>query len=62
MREFDQLASLAKDDEKLNNLYINASFIMKTASKVSKRYISKEDDEFQIALLGFSRLSGIRNG
>ena len=56
MREFDQLASLAKDDEeKLEQLIHKCEFfIMKTASKVSKRYISKEDDEFQIALLGFS--------
>jgi len=56
LREFDQLASLAKDDEeKLEQLIHKCEFfIMKTASKVSKRYISKEDDEFQIALLGFS--------
>lgn len=56
MREFDQLASVAKDDEeKLEQLIHKCEFfIIKAASKVSKRYIGKEDDEFQIALLGFT--------
>lgn len=56
LREIDQMAlKVAHDDEKLSEfIKQNEFFILKTASKIAKHYISKNDDEWAIALVAFS--------
>lgn len=56
MREIDQRAVEAVQDEyQLSEfLKLYESFIIRTASKTAKRYISKQDDEWAIALTAFS--------
>ncbi len=55
MREIDQVAVQSRTDEaKLNTLIAQSEFfIIKTASKVTHRYITKSDDEWAIALQAF---------
>jgi RNA polymerase sigma factor len=56
IREIDQIAiTVAHDDEKLSEFIKQYEFfILKTASKTAKHYISKNDDEWAIALAAFS--------
>ena len=56
LREIDQMAiTVAHDDEKLSEfIKKHEFFILKTASKTAKHYISKNDDEWSIALVAFS--------
>ncbi len=56
LREIDQMAVESVKDEKKLSLFIkqNEFFILRTASKISKQYISKNDDEWSIALFAFS--------
>ncbi|MDF2541828.1 MAG: polymerase, sigma 28 subunit, FliA/WhiG subfamily [Herbinix sp.] len=55
MRELDYLAVEAKSDPKKTDQIIKQSehFILKCASTVTHRYITKSDDEWSIALLAF---------
>lgn len=57
MRELDEMVlNIVDSPEKFDN-FINKyeNFILKSASKISKKYISKNDDEWSIALAGFSK-------
>lgn len=56
LREIDQMAvESAKDEKKLSSfIKQNEFFILKAASRISKRYISKNDDEWSVALVAFS--------
>ncbi|PKM70101.1 MAG: RNA polymerase subunit sigma, partial [Firmicutes bacterium HGW-Firmicutes-18] len=56
MREIDQMAmEAAKDEEKLSAFIGQYEFfILKNASRTAKHYVSKNDDEWAIALLAFS--------
>lgn len=56
MREIDQMAVEATEDEgKLSTLITrHEPFILKTASKISRQYITKSDDEWSVALVAFS--------
>jgi len=56
LREIDQMALEAAKDEKKLSAFIEQYefFIIKTASKTAKHYISKNDDEWAIALVAFS--------
>ena len=56
MRELDQRAVKAANDAQELNALIEEydSFILKSASKAVKRYVSKNDDEWSIALSAFS--------
>lgn len=55
MREIDIMAEEAKSDEKIMNDLVAKyeNFILKCASSVSRKYISKNDDEWSIALAAF---------
>lgn len=55
MRKIDTLAIQAKTDQKTLEDFItqNEHYIIKCASKISHRYISKSDDEWSIALQAF---------
>ena len=55
MREIDDMAiEAATDNEKLEEFVNNYKpFIIKCASKFSKKYISLADDEYSIALNAF---------
>lgn len=55
MREIDTLAIQAKSDPKALEDFIlqNEHYIIKCASKISHRYITKSDDEWSIALHAF---------
>ncbi|HEX3023060.1 MAG TPA: sigma factor [Lachnospiraceae bacterium] len=55
MREIDHLALQACTDETILNKLVeqNESFIINCASAVTHRYITKSDDEWSIALMGF---------
>ena len=55
MREIDEMAvQAANDTDKLEEFVRSYElFILKCASKTSKRFISKEDDEWSIALSAF---------
>lgn len=55
MREIDLMAVEAKTDERLMNELVSKyeNFILKCASSVSRNYISKNDDEWSIALAAF---------
>lgn len=55
MRELDQQALLAKDDQKALEDFIRSQegFIIKAASRASKHYITKSDDEWSVALSAF---------
>ncbi|MGB4657549.1 MAG: RNA polymerase subunit sigma [Mobilitalea sp.] len=57
MREFDNMAIEAKSNPLLLDQFIqkNELFIIKCASSVSHSYVSKSDDEWSIALLGFTQ-------
>lgn len=57
MREIDTLAVNAQSNEQsFNQLLTQQEFyILKCASKVTHRYITKSDDEWSIALLAFSQ-------
>lgn len=57
MREFDSLAVDAKQNPTIydNLIKQNEFYILKCASKVCHRYITKSDDEWSIALLAFSQ-------
>ena len=57
MRELDSLAMSAKTDPSVMEELIrkNELFIIKYASKVTNRYITRSDDEWSIALLAFSQ-------
>lgn len=56
LREIDQMAvSAANDDDKLSEFIQEYEyFILKKASRTSKHYVSKNDDEWAIALVAFS--------
>ena len=56
MRELDQRAVKAANDAQELNALVEEydSFILKSASKAVKRYVSKNDDEWSIALSAFS--------
>jgi len=56
MRELDQRAVKAANDAQELNALIEEydSFILKSASKAVKHYVSKNDDEWSIALSAFS--------
>lgn len=55
MREIDNLAVRAKDDIKIQEELIrqNEYYILKCASKVCHRYISRSDDEWSVSLHAF---------
>ncbi len=55
LREFDNLAVEAKQNSKKLDMLINQCefFIIKAASGVSRKYISKSDDEYSISLMAF---------
>lgn len=55
MRELDTLAVSAKEDKVILEDLIKQHefYILKCASKVSHRYITKSDDEYSISLLAF---------
>lgn len=57
MRELDNMAIEAKTDQtKFNRLILEHEFfILKSASGITNRYITKSDDEWSIALLAFSQ-------
>jgi RNA polymerase sigma factor len=57
MRELDTLAVNAKSDLIIQEKLIRQHeyYILKSASKVCHRYITKSDDEWSIALLAFSQ-------
>lgn len=57
MADIDNMAVAANNDHKILNQLIHQSelFIMKCTSKVSKRYITKSDDEWSIALNAFNQ-------
>ena len=56
MSELDILAVNAKNDENLMNMLISQyeNFILKCASAAARKYISKSDDEWSIALAAFT--------
>jgi len=56
IREIDQMAVKAVSDDDVLYMFIEKHefFILKTASKTAKHYISKEDDEWSVALVAFS--------
>lgn len=56
MRELDNKAKRAAKDSELLEAFIVESepFIIKSASKVSKRFITKQEDEYSVALIAFS--------
>lgn len=56
MREIDQMAVEASEDESVLTTFIKRHelFILKTASRISRQYISKSDDEWSVALVAFS--------
>ncbi len=55
LREIDKMAVQAANDENILSDFIrrNELFILKTASKTAKHFISKNDDEWSIALAAF---------
>jgi RNA polymerase sigma factor len=55
MREIDNMVVQVKDDEKALEDFIRSQegFIIKAASRTSKHYITKSDDEWSIALSAF---------
>ena len=55
MRELDLQAAQAKDDQKALEDFIRSQegFIIKAASRASKHYITKSDDEWSVALSAF---------
>ena len=57
MRELDYMATKAKSDQQLLNKLINQLefSILKNASLVTHRYITKSDDEWSIALIAFTQ-------
>lgn len=57
LREFDTMAVSAKQNPNILDEFINQNeyYILKCASKVCHRYITKSDDEWSIALLAFSQ-------
>lgn len=57
MTDVDKMAIKAKDNHNILNQLIHQSelFIMKCTSKVSRRYITKSDDEWSIALNAFTQ-------
>jgi RNA polymerase sigma factor len=57
MRELDRLVLDAKKDQTVleNLIRQNDYYILKCASKVSHRYITKSDDEWSIALMAFTQ-------
>ena len=56
MRELDQIVvNVANDSQKLNEfIKQHEFFILKCASKTAKHYVSKNDDEWSVALVAFS--------
>jgi len=56
MREIDTKAKAAANDSALLSDFIQEHdfFIIRTASKIAKRYITKGEDEYSIALIAFS--------
>ena len=56
MRELDRKAiNAANDPQKINDFIIQYEpFVLKSSSKTVKRYVSKSDDEWSIALNAFS--------
>ncbi len=56
MREIDQMAVDAANDAEKLSVFIEEHeiFILRIASKTAKRYVSKSDDEWSIALVAFS--------
>ncbi len=57
MRDIDRLAQEAADDShKMTQLILeNERFILRCASRAARRYLTKSDDEWAIALLAFSQ-------
>lgn len=56
LREIDQMAVQAANDDEILSAFIEQHefFILKIASQTAKRYVSKNDDEWSIALVAFS--------
>ena len=56
MREIDLMAVDAVEDERKFSSFMERHelFILKTASKISRHYISKNDDEWSVAMGAFS--------
>lgn len=56
MGEIDIMAVNAKDNENLMNMLISQyeNFILKCASAAARKYISKSDDEWSVALAAFT--------
>lgn len=63
MRELDTLAASAKNNEAIQEKLIeqNEYYILKCASKVCRRYITKSDDEWSVSLFAFSQAIGSYN-
>jgi len=57
LREFDTRALQAATDEKILNQFIeeNEFFILKCVSSITHRYITKNDDEWSLALVAFNK-------
>jgi RNA polymerase sigma factor len=56
LREIDQIAVEAKNNSKTMQDFIsqNELFILRCASEIAHRYITKSDDEWSVSLLAFS--------
>jgi len=56
VREIDLMAVQAVEDERKFSAFMERHelFILKTASKISKHYVSKSDDEWSVAMGAFS--------
>lgn len=57
MREIDSVAVRAKENKQTLETFIHdhEHFILRSASKVTHRYITKSDDEWSIALIAFTQ-------
>ncbi|MFH5836797.1 sigma factor [Proteiniclasticum sp. C24MP] len=57
MREIDQMAVEAVEDEHMfsNLIERQERFILKTSSKIARRYVTKNDDEWSVAIGAFSQ-------
>lgn len=57
MREIDSVAVRAKENKQTLETFIHdhEHFILKSASRVTHRYITKSDDEWSVALIAFTQ-------
>lgn len=57
LREIDQMAVEAAEDEFIFSSFLKKQerFILKTASKISRRFVTQSDDEWSVAIGAFSQ-------